>query len=226
MDIKVHVNPGETLYYSARSATQSTATGTWDMALLFYDKNLLPVTGTEWNDRLQFSVPSASEQSKSGSTIVPAGAAYAAFRTRRGSVVNAGTATGWCEMGQIRVSRTQDGATVGADWSSNVSNIPYDTTHNNDDSVALGFNPTFSDWPDWRRKADRVGCVEYRPDERNDDQASRGVFCQIHAKRHCGLAACRAPLRGMRRRFLREHLCPERSISTLAAPVRVSRDSH
>ena len=145
---KFHVNPGETLYYSARSATQSTATtGTWDMALLFYDKNLLPVTGTEWNDRLQFSVPSAGEQSKSGSTIVPAGAAYAAFRTRRGSVVNAGTATGWCEMGQIRVSRTQDGATVGADWSSNVSNIPYDTVYNNDDSVALGFNPTFSDWP-------------------------------------------------------------------------------
>ena len=145
--LRFPVNPGERLYYSARSATQSTATGTWDMTLLFYDKNLLPVTGTEWNDRLQFSVPSASEQSKSGSTIVPAGAAYAAFRTRRGSVVNAGTATGWCEMGQIRVSRTQDGATVGADWSSNVSNIPYDTVYNNDDSVALGFNPTFSDWP-------------------------------------------------------------------------------
>ena len=145
--LRFPVNPGERLYYSARSATQSTATGTWDMTLLFYNSAGSLVSGTEWSDRLQFTVPSASEQSKSGSTIVPTGATHAAFRVRRGSVANAGTATGWCEVGQIRVSRTQDGATVGADWSSNVSNIPYDTVYNNDDSVALGFNPTFSDWP-------------------------------------------------------------------------------
>jgi len=41
-----------------------------------------------------------------------------------------------------------DGATVGADFNSNVTNIPYDSIYTNDDSVALGFNPTFSDWPD------------------------------------------------------------------------------
>lgn len=39
-----------------------------------------------------------------------------------------------------------DGATVGADWETNVSNIPYAQVLNNDDSVALGFNPTFSEW--------------------------------------------------------------------------------
>jgi hypothetical protein len=35
-------------------------------------------------------------------------------------------------------------ATFGADWASNVSGIPYDKVFNNDDSVALGFNPTFA----------------------------------------------------------------------------------
>ena len=191
------------------------------MALLFYDKNLLPVTGTEWNDRLQFSVPSASEQSKSGSTIVPAGAAYAAFSDSSRLLLSMPERQqARCEMGQIRASRTQDGATVGADWSSNVSNIPYDTSHNNDDSVALRVQSDILGLACWRRKA-RPGGMRGIPARRKRRRSSEsGVFCQIHAKRHCGLMACRAPLRGMRRRFLREHSCPERSISTLAASYR------
>lgn len=44
------------------------------------------------------------------------------------------------------VTTAADGATVGADWSSNISNIPYEAVFNNDDSVAYGFNPTFSAW--------------------------------------------------------------------------------
>jgi hypothetical protein len=40
----------------------------------------------------------------------------------------------------------EEGATVGADWDSNVTGIPYDKVYVNDDAVALGFNPTFSNW--------------------------------------------------------------------------------
>jgi hypothetical protein len=42
-------------------------------------------------------------------------------------------------------STAEAGATVGATWDT-VTGIPYSTIYNNDDSVALGFNPTFSDW--------------------------------------------------------------------------------
>ena len=172
-----------------RSATQSTATGTWDMALLFYDKNLLPVTGTEWNDRLQFSVPSASEQSKSGSTIVPAGAAYAAFLTVAALLSMPERQQAGARWARF-ASRTQDGATVGVDWSSNVSNIPMTRV-----SITtmtpwrFGFR-TFSDW--LTGDARPTGWdVEYRPVERNDDQASRGVSGQIHTKRVRRTMACR-----------------------------------
>lgn len=42
--------------------------------------------------------------------------------------------------------RPEDGATMGADWGTNVTNIPYDQVISNADDVALGFNPTFAKW--------------------------------------------------------------------------------
>ena len=89
-------------------------------------------------DRLQFSVPSASEQSKSGSTIVPAGAAYAAFRTRRGSVVNAGTATGcarWARFACPERRTAQLSALTGHRTSAISPMTRFTQRH---DSVALG----------------------------------------------------------------------------------------
>lgn len=41
-----------------------------------------------------------------------------------------------------------DNATVGANWNTNVTNIPYETIIKGDDATALGFNPVFAAWPD------------------------------------------------------------------------------
>ncbi len=38
------------------------------------------------------------------------------------------------------------GATLGADWSSNLTSIPYDEVISNADDVVLGFNPAFAAW--------------------------------------------------------------------------------
>lgn len=56
----------------------------------------------------------------------------------------AGTLATWSSISGT--GKPADNATVGADWATNVTNIPYSTIVNNDDAVALGFNPTFSDW--------------------------------------------------------------------------------
>ena len=111
-------------------------------------------------------------------------------------------------MGQIRVSRTQDGATVGADWSSNVSNILGDTVYNNDDSVALGFNPTFSDWPTGDARPTGWDHGNTGPTERttikrvgefstNSRQTARGLWHVAHRYVGCGAAS----------RQEKEHLC-------------------
>jgi hypothetical protein len=42
--------------------------------------------------------------------------------------------------------RPEDGATVGANWSTNLTGIPYQQILNNEDSAALGFYPNFNDW--------------------------------------------------------------------------------
>lgn len=39
------------------------------------------------------------------------------------------------------------GATYGANWDTNIAQIPDEWIYNNDDASALGFNPTFSAWP-------------------------------------------------------------------------------
>jgi len=39
-----------------------------------------------------------------------------------------------------------ENATVGADWKTNVSNIPYDKIFSNDAATTLGFNPSFEAW--------------------------------------------------------------------------------
>ena len=39
-----------------------------------------------------------------------------------------------------------DNATVGADFASNLANIPYATIYNNNGAAVMGFNPTFSEW--------------------------------------------------------------------------------
>lgn len=59
-------------------------------------------------------------------------------KTNGGSVSDDGVNT-------IPVKQDVDIAATTANWSA-VSGIPYATVYSNDDSVALGFNPTFSDW--------------------------------------------------------------------------------
>lgn len=102
---------GETLYISALFATVATATGTAHLYLRWYDKNKTYLTESQ---ALAFTVPSSSASSFTGKLTVPANASFVGYRFRRGTVANDGTATGWAEYGGIRVSRTEDGATVGA----------------------------------------------------------------------------------------------------------------
>lgn len=65
-----------------------------------------------------------------------------------------GTINGTINASQVNVwanisgtGRPADNATVGADWTTNVTNIPYETIIKNDDATALGFNPAFAAWP-------------------------------------------------------------------------------
>jgi hypothetical protein len=57
-----------------------------------------------------------------------------------------GTVSDTVTVVKLNQSTAAAGATVGANWATNVTNIPYDTIHSNDDATALGFNPTFSAW--------------------------------------------------------------------------------
>lgn len=106
-------NGGETLYLSAKWATDATATGTWALIARFYDKNKVVLT-TNAEYYTYLTVPQASETSLEWPVLVPTGAAYVGYRVRRGSSGANTTAVGWCEMGSIRLSRSQSGATIGA----------------------------------------------------------------------------------------------------------------
>jgi hypothetical protein len=142
--MRVQVTPGEKLYVSYYLQSKATATGTANMGLRFVD-----AAGAFISDSIgpgAIALPVASPTKYAWSSTVPANAAQAFIIYFRRATAVSTEASGWVEYGLCRVSRTEDGATVGADWATNVTGIPYDTVYNNDDSVALGYNPTFSAW--------------------------------------------------------------------------------
>lgn len=49
-------------------------------------------------------------------------------------------------ISRLEKSSAEAGATKGADWSSNITGIPYDKIYSTDAATNLGFNPSFESW--------------------------------------------------------------------------------
>lgn len=132
------VNAGETLYAGMYAYTGGSAYA-MTIGVVCYDKS-----GTVINWLGIASLAAGTGWTKiDGSGVVPANTAY----VRPWIQVNgpAGS-TGTCAANSMYICRAQNGATVGADWKTNTTNIPYASVYNTDDGSALSVNGAFSAW--------------------------------------------------------------------------------
>jgi hypothetical protein len=91
-------------------------------------------TGTVYFDNLAFAFFDNSIDNKTISITTTGGVS-----TLNGAGGGTVTITGLGYSGDLN-------ATNGANWQTNVTNIPYSTIYSNDDATAMGYNPVFADW--------------------------------------------------------------------------------
>ena len=108
--LRAPVTPGETLFWSYWRRTDASAVGSASLIITFFDASGASV-GTHTSAP---ALPQTSAAQYKGSTTVPASAVKVGWRVRRGAPSAGVSTNGWVQWCQIRISRTQDGATVGA----------------------------------------------------------------------------------------------------------------
>ena len=115
--VNAPVTPGETVYWSYWRRSDAAANGTADFYIRFYDSagSLISESGNSP------TLPQASAGQHSGKAVVPALAVSMGYRFRRGSSAAGASTNGWVQWSQVRLSRTQDGATKGADIGTNLT---------------------------------------------------------------------------------------------------------
>lgn len=141
-ELRAPVKPGETLYISHLIATEGTATGTLGVNIAWYNS-----AGTNISTSFAASVtfPQTAALEVKHTVVVPAGAVSVGVYVRRGALFGGGTGLGWIEIGQIRVSRTEDGATVGAPTGTYVGGTLAQTVESNASTALSTANTAATD---------------------------------------------------------------------------------